>query len=68
MLRHKTIPTLLIASLTINACSAPIGDFCDIAEPIRFDRAVAEAVVRGDRRTAERIDIHNRYGEEVCGW
>ena len=30
-----------VPALAVNACSAPIGDFCDIAEPIWFDRAVA---------------------------
>ena len=37
------------------------------AEPIRFDRAVAEAVVRGDFTAAERIDAQNRYEEQHCG-
>ncbi len=69
MLKLKTITLSLIALLAVSACSkSPIGDFCDIAEPIRFDRTVAEAVVAVDRTAAERIDAQNRYGEQHCGW
>ena len=69
MWRRKTIPLLLTASLVVSACSqSPAGDFCDIAEPIRFDREVASVVVTGDRATAETIDVQNRYGERHCGW
>jgi hypothetical protein len=65
MLKLKTIARSLIALLAVSACSQPpVGDFCDIAEPIRFGRAVAEAVVTGDRTAAERIDAQNRYGEQ----
>lgn len=67
MLKRKPTLTLLIA-LAVSGCVKPEGDFCDIAEPVRFDRAVAAAVVAGDRVAAERIDAHNRYGETVCGW
>lgn len=68
MLKHKMIPLLLIGSLGVSACSQTTGDFCDIAEPIRFERDVAVAVVTGDRGAAEKIDAHNRFGEEFCGW
>ena len=68
MLKHRMTPLLLIASLGVSACSQTTGDFCDIAEPIRFERDVAVAVVTGDRGAAEKIDAHNRFGEEFCGW
>lgn len=69
MLKLKTIALSLTALLTVSACSQPsIRDYCDIARPIHFDRAVAEAVVTGDRNAAERIDAQNRYGEQHCGW
>ncbi len=69
MWRRKTIPLLLTASLVVSACSqSPAGDFCDIAEPIRFEREVASVVVTGNRGTAETIDAQNRYGERHCGW
>lgn len=68
MWRRKTIPLLLTASLIVSACSqSPAGDFCDIAESIRFEREVASVVVTGDRGTAKTIDAQNRYGERHCG-
>ena len=68
-LKLKTIPLLLTGSLVVSACDqVPFGDFCDIAEPIRFERDIAETVVIENRDTAERIDAHNRYLEQHCGW
>ena len=69
MLKLKTIALSLIVLLAVSACSQPlIGDFCDIAEPIGFNRPVAETVLAGDRTAAERIDKQNRYGMRHCGW
>lgn len=68
MLPSKMIALSLTALLAVSGCVKTTGDFCDIARPIRFDRAVSEAVVKGDRASAEVIDAHNRYGEGACGW
>ena len=69
MSKPKTIALLSTALLAVSGCSQPpIGDFCDIARPIHFERTVAEAVVAGDRVAAERVDAQNRYGERHCGW
>ena len=62
------IRLLSIVSLVgLSACERA-GDFCDVAEPIKFSGEVASAVVSGDRETAEVIDAHNRYGERYCRW
>ena len=67
MSKLKTIMPLLTAFL-VSGCHQTAGDFCDIAEPIRFNKEVARAVVLGDRPAAEQIDVQNRYGEKYCGW
>lgn len=60
---------ILLTALAVSGCVKPEGDFCDIAQPIRFEREVAEVVVARDRAAAEVIDSQNRYGEQVCpGW
>jgi hypothetical protein len=66
MLRRKTIPGLLMLSAA-SACTAA-GDFCDVSEPIRIQRDVAEMLVATDRPAAVNIAAHNTYGERVCGW
>lgn len=67
MLRRKTIAAWLILSASLSACTVA-GDFCDVAEPIRLDRDLAQALVETDRATAVKIGAHNQYGQNVCGW
>lgn len=67
MLKIKPTLTLLIV-LAVSGCVKSAGDFCDMAEPIRFDSKVAQVVVAGDRAAAEVIDSQNRYGEQICKW
>lgn len=68
--KHKTIPALLIACLTIASCATSGGGtFCDVvAGPILFPPPVAEVVVTEARDEAERIDTQNQFGYERCGW
>lgn len=42
-----------------------MGDFCDIAKPIR---PTANAVAAMSDREKTDILKHNEHGEEECGW
>lgn len=68
MSKRKMMTASLIALLALSACGVPSGDFCDVADPIKFNADTARSVVKGDRAAAETIDTHNRYGERFCGW
>jgi len=69
MLKHRMIPLSLIGLLAISGCAVVPGDFCDVVSgPLVFASETAALIVATDRRTAERIDVQNRYGERVCEW
>lgn len=51
-------------ALMLAGCST--GDFCDLYEPVRFERPVAEFVVQHDRAAAVAIDKNNRVEETQC--
>lgn len=60
------ISVLLILSASgISAC-APVGDFCDLYEPVQLDREVAQVVVSQDRPSAVRIATHNEVWNAQC--
>lgn len=50
----------------LSACAAtPQGDFCDVADPIRLNPAVVDAMSDSE---VERTLAHNEKGQRLCGW
>ena len=60
---------LMISLVSLSACTAPAGDFCDVVSgPILFAPDTSAIVVATDRGTAEAISVLNDYGDARCGW
>ena len=59
---------LLLASLSVSACTQP-GNFCQVVKaPLSFDPSTAQQMVKTDRADVERITVQNTYGEQNCDW
>ena len=57
---------LILTAAWIAGCAGRnVGDFCDVASPIRPSVGAAAAMDRDDKTA---IVKHNEYGEKVCGW
>lgn len=56
---------LILSAAGISAC-APVGDFCDLYEPVKLEREVAQVVVQEDRPSAVRIATHNEVWNSQC--
>ncbi|WP_043538927.1 hypothetical protein [Salinarimonas rosea] len=55
----------LLAVLVVVGCARTVGDFCDVASPIRLE---PETI---DRLTDDELDLalaHNDYGAAACSW
>lgn len=68
MTRSRLAMLSLLTVLAVAGCSAaPPGDFCEVVTaPLGFEPVTAQAVVRTDRATAERIDAQNAYWRAHC--
>lgn len=51
--------------LVLAACQTPVGDWCDIAKPIRLSHETIDAM--SDAEVAA-VLAHNRKGAAMCGW
>jgi hypothetical protein len=56
---------LISISACLAGCAKTVGDFCDLASPIK---PTAEAVAAMSDREKADILKHNEFGEEKCGW
>lgn len=62
-----TIILLILLASGISACVEQ-GDFCDLYEPIKLEREVAQMVVSQDRGSAVMIATHNDTWGRQCSW
>jgi len=62
----QTAKILLILTLSLSACTTVTGSFCDVAQDLRQDRALAEYIFDADEVLARRLAAHNALRAE-CG-